>query len=64
MLWGLKALGQVLLFACFKIMGSGLAFCLFQKSHINALKFHYKDESDTGISYLQVEILPCSPAHL
>lgn len=45
-------------------MGSGLVFCLPQKSHTNKLKFHGKDESDKDISYLQDEILPCSLAHL
>jgi hypothetical protein len=43
-------------------LGSGLVFCLSQKSHTNKLKFQGKDESDKDISYLQDEILPCSPA--
>ena len=34
-------------------MGSGLAFCLTQQSNTNALKFHYKDESDIDTSCLQ-----------
>ena len=38
-------------------MGSGLAFCLSQQSHINALKFHNKDESDIDTSCLQDEIV-------
>jgi hypothetical protein len=45
-------------------MGSGLVFCLPQKSQRNTLKYHGKDESDKNISYLQDEILPCSPAPL
>jgi len=45
-------------------VGSDLAFCLSQKSLTNALKFHCKDKNDTGVSCLQDEILPRSPAHL
>jgi hypothetical protein len=37
-------------------MGSGLAFCLSQQSHTNALKFHYKDENDIDTSCLEDEI--------
>ncbi len=37
-------------------MGSGLAFCLSQKPHTNALKSHCKADSDINISYLQDEI--------
>ncbi len=51
-----------MLFACLKNLriggqnwGSGLAFCLSQKSHTNALKFNCKDDSDIDISYLQDE---------
>ncbi len=46
------------------MVGSGLAFCLSQKSHTNALKFHRKDENDIDISYPQYEILPRSSSHL
>jgi hypothetical protein len=45
-------------------VGSGLVFCLSQKSHTSAFKFHGKDEGDTDTSYLQDEILPHSSAHL
>ncbi len=34
-------------------MGSGLAFCLSRQYHKNALKFHYKDESEIDTSCLQ-----------
>ncbi len=46
------------------MVGSGLVFCLSQKSHTNALKFHCKDENDIDISYPQYEILPRSSSHL
>jgi hypothetical protein len=46
------------------IWGSGLVFCLSQKSHTNTLKFLFMHESDTAISYLQDDILRRSPAHL
>ena len=51
-------------FVRMNMVGSGLAFCLSQKSHTNALKFHCKDESDIDISYPQYEILPRCPSHL
>ena len=41
--------------SCFSNWGSGLVFCLSQKSHTNALKFNCKDDNDIDISYLQDE---------
>jgi len=48
-------------------LGSGLVFCLSQKSHTNTLGFHGANEGNTDICYLyylQDEILPRSPARL
>ena len=42
------------------IAGSGLAFCLSQKSHTNALKYQCTDENDIDISYPRYKILPRS----
>ncbi len=49
------------------LLGSGLVFCLPQKSHTNTLRFHGANEDNTDIyylHYLQGDILQRSPVHL